>query len=752
MANTTLSQLTSIVGTDVAPTDSFLIYDTSANAEKQITLSALRIAVYSEGPNVSSNSFVITSNSSNSAFRITQTGAGNALVVEDSANPDSTPFVIAANGNVGIGLTPSTSDPLTDVAAGALQVNGNIELRYAGVNTDPAGARYFNIVNTDTALVADQPLGGIQWVGLDDTNPNSNMASITSYCSGNAGTTGDLRFKIAGVENMRIAANGNVGIGISTPSDLLHINGTDGELLRISVTSNTSLQQTFGLGFATGSTNVHPAAAIYTEEFDASDSRAALTFSTRGTNDDTAPTERMRISSAGNVGIGTNAPAAKLNVSGDGAVTLVTRASGTRYAALGDSGSTDDGSLIIYDALGVLKAQIRGQDVSYFNGGDVGIGTDAPTSALHLVGSGFETLKIESTSETEDPVLSLINNNTSAADWTLRLDKSDDAKFQIRYNNSHRLTINTAGDVGIGTSSPAAQLHISGTTTNIAQFTASISGTTMDVTAIAAGTIAVGDIVYGTGVSPITRITALGTGTGSTGTYTVSVSQTVASSTIFTGSPTASRIRISDTDVSSQVGQPAGSIEFFGSDTNSPGAGIGAYISAISADSSPDTNLVFGTRSTSTGAVDANERMRIDSNGNMGIGTSTPVTPIHVVGASITTGVTYKNQPTQASESAAVTLTIAELLTGIVQFTGSTIGTLTLPLGTDIEGGLPATFPVNMSFDFSVINTGTSSGNVTITTNTGLTLVGSMLVPITTSGLFRVRKTALNAYTIYRIC
>ncbi len=45
----------------------------------------------------------VTVNSSSTALTITQTGTGNALVVEDSSSPDSTPFVIDANGKVIIG-------------------------------------------------------------------------------------------------------------------------------------------------------------------------------------------------------------------------------------------------------------------------------------------------------------------------------------------------------------------------------------------------------------------------------------------------------------------------------------------------------------------------------------------------------------------------------------------------------------------------------------------------------------------------
>ncbi|MEX3961016.1 hypothetical protein AB4Y42_02180 [Paraburkholderia sp. EG286B] len=66
-----------------------------------------------------------------------------------------------------------------------------------------------------------------------------------------------------------------------------------------------------------------------------------------------------------------------------------------------------------------------------------------------------------------------------------------------------------------------------------ASFTGSISGTTLTVSAVASGSLAVGQ--YLQGAAPGTTITALGTGTGGVGTYTVSISQTVGSVLLTTG-------------------------------------------------------------------------------------------------------------------------------------------------------------------------------------------------------------------------
>jgi hypothetical protein len=66
-------------------------------------------------------------------------------------------------------------------------------------------------------------------------------------------------------------------------------------------------------------------------------------------------------------------------------------------------------------------------------------------------------------------------------------------------------------------------------TPSTASFTGSISTTTLTVTQVTSGTLAVGQQIFGVGIANSTVITALGTGSGGLGTYTISTSQTVAS-------------------------------------------------------------------------------------------------------------------------------------------------------------------------------------------------------------------------------
>ena len=66
-----------------------------------------------------------------------------------------------------------------------------------------------------------------------------------------------------------------------------------------------------------------------------------------------------------------------------------------------------------------------------------------------------------------------------------------------------------------------------------AQVTGSITATTLTVTAVASGVISVGHTIQGVGITAGTIVTAILTGTGGIGTYTVNVSQTVGSETMY---------------------------------------------------------------------------------------------------------------------------------------------------------------------------------------------------------------------------
>lgn len=110
----------------------------------------------------------------------------------------------------------------------------------------------------------------------------------------------------------------------------------------------------------------------------------------------------------------------------------------------------------------------------------------------------------------------------------------------------------------------------------------------------------------------------------------------------------------------------------------------------------------------------------------------------------------FDTQVTPTAKTADATLTIAELRTGIVTATSATAVALTLPTGTLVDAAFTE-LPDNSSFDWSVINLGSTSGAVTMTPGTDHTYVGSATVAIATSALFRTRKTADRTFVTYRI-
>jgi hypothetical protein len=108
-------------------------------------------------------------------------------------------------------------------------------------------------------------------------------------------------------------------------------------------------------------------------------------------------------------------------------------------------------------------------------------------------------------------------------------------------------------------------------------------------------------------------------------------------------------------------------------------------------------------------------------------------------------------QPTPTALTGSATLTTAQIQTQIIQVTSATAVALTMPTGTVIDGAIVPIIDANTAIDFYIINTGSASGAVTVSVATGVTSIGALGVAINDSGQFRLRRTAVNTYILYRL-
>jgi hypothetical protein len=202
---------------------------------------------------------VISVNSSSDALRITQVGAGNALLVEDSANPDSTPFVVDASGNVISGATATYR--IATAADPRILAQGIVP--FAGTrNENTANGPVFALGKSRLAsdvfavVLSGDTLGTVGFDGADGT-AYVRGASIAAQVDGTPGTDdmpGRLVFSTTAdgasspTERMRIDSSGNVQIrGNSTQAATLQMyedtdNGTNYVALKApaSVASNVT--------------------------------------------------------------------------------------------------------------------------------------------------------------------------------------------------------------------------------------------------------------------------------------------------------------------------------------------------------------------------------------------------------------------------------------------------------------------------------------------------------------------------------
>jgi len=120
----------------------------------------------------------ITVNSSSAALTVTQTGAGNAFVVEDSASTDSTPFVIDASGRVGIGVSAPATGLHYDAVSGDAYVlvrgdtAARMHIRRYGTDANAAAFGLYKgrgTIAVPTMVASGDRLGDFTTYGYDGT-------------------------------------------------------------------------------------------------------------------------------------------------------------------------------------------------------------------------------------------------------------------------------------------------------------------------------------------------------------------------------------------------------------------------------------------------------------------------------------------------------------------------------------------------------------------------------------------------------
>ena len=204
-----------------------------------------------------------------------------------------------------------------------------------------------------------------------------------------------------------IDSSENVGIGTVSPVTAVEVEGSETELMRLSSTSGNGGGVvgvgSLGLDFFSGST--HPAVLLSARESGIATYTSQFAISLRASNADTAPTERFRINSLGNVGIGTDSPNQ-----------LLTLGSDTGSATIGldfETSSTSRGSVLYNAALASMDltsgyAGYGGQFTFTANGSE----------AMRIDSSGnvevFDEFTAKSYNETFATVTS--SSNTTAID------------------------------------------------------------------------------------------------------------------------------------------------------------------------------------------------------------------------------------------------------------------------------------------------------------------------------------------------
>ena len=267
-----------------------------------------------------------TASSETATEKMSLSSAGVLDIINGGLTSSSGNIDIPAN----IGLTFGVAGENIQGDGTDLKINSSGEIhitagRVAIGTTNPA--KQFQIEATST----DMPFLRLQTSDGGNKRIDLRVESSIGYIGANQSSQ-QLAFETTGTERMRINASGNVGIGTSTPQGRLSVLADDSmatptmvfqavtgdELAHASI---STMDDSGGVDVMLGS-NIYIGVNGTTQRFNTGRSGSSVRFGYTGTtkfyagSSNNVPTEVVRISNAGNVGIGTTSPSTALDVSG----------------------------------------------------------------------------------------------------------------------------------------------------------------------------------------------------------------------------------------------------------------------------------------------------------------------------------------------------------------------------------------------------------------------------------------------------
>jgi hypothetical protein len=262
--------------------------------------------------------------------------------------------------------------------------------------------------------------GGISLDKIEEGNTSAEVIDTGS----------DGRFVVTteGTERLRVTDTGRVGIGTTSPNGntnygSLDLNGSAGGEIFFS-SGGVSRGNIFNYSATPANLGIA-----------ATDASGQIIFNTGGY------TERLRITSAGNVGVGTSSPSAPLHVArSGGGVGLQVQNTSTYSQIEITSGGTDSNAYFTFSPTGTGKGiiQIGGSDkIAIDSSGRVGIGVTAPADTLHVRG----------------PVSGTILNLDRAGSYSWKLGQSSGSDLTFTGDINERVRFTADGKVLVGTSS-----------------------------------------------------------------------------------------------------------------------------------------------------------------------------------------------------------------------------------------------------------------------------------------------------------